>query len=229
MVSHSLHRAATAFALIVVTLGQLLHVSLTEAATSTAQNPLHQEISGYKNGESDFFRALQEVSYKYHVPLGIETDAQGQAVVGHISINVSKGTVADIFDAIVHAAPNYKWVESSGVVNVMPLHDTDSVLNLKIARFYLRHATPDDLPFAIRSLPEVEAWLNQRQLAERGFITSSILIGANGETDQPRVSLRLKNVTLREIMNAAVKKPGLLAWFVGRYGDHNQYLNISID
>jgi len=228
MQSHSLDRAVTRFALIIVVLGPLFSVSLTEAGTSAPQNPLHQEIGAYKNGESDFFRALQEVSYKYRVPLGIETDAQGQTA-GHISIDVSKGTVADIFNALIQRAPNYKWVESNGVVNVMPLQDTDSVLNLKIARFYVTHATPDDLHIAIRSLPEVEAWLNQRQLAERGFMTSSILIGANGETDQPRASLRLKNMTLREIMNRAVKKPGFLIWFVGRYGDHSQYLNISID
>jgi hypothetical protein len=212
----------------IVVLGPLFSVSLTEAGTSPPQNPLHQEISGYKNGESGFFRALQEVSYKYRVPLGIETDAQGQTAA-HISINVSQGTVADIFNVLIQQAPNYKWVESSGVVNVMPLQDADSVLNLKIPRFYVSHATPDDLHIAIRSLPEVETWLNQRQLVERGFMTSSIIIGSNGETDQPRVSLRLKSMTLREIMNTVVKKPGFLAWFVGRYGDHSQYLNISID
>jgi len=206
----------------------LLGVTLTEAVTPPPQNPLHQEITGYKNSESDLFRALQEASYKYGVPLGIETDAQGQTAK-NISVSISQGTVGDIFDALIQQAPNYKWVESRGVVNVMPKQDTDSALDLKIARFHVTHATPDDLHAAIRSLPEVRAWLDQHRLVERGLVTSSILIGSNGKTDQPRVSLRLKNMTLREIMNTVVKKPGFRVWLVGRYGDHSQYLSISID
>jgi hypothetical protein len=212
----------------IVALGPLFGVSLTDAGTSPPQNPLHQEIGGYKNGESDFFSALQEASYKYGVPLGVETDAQGQAA-GHISINVSHGTVTDIFNALIQQAPNYRWIESSGVVNVMPEQNADSLLDLRIAGFHVTHATPDRLHAAIRSLPEVEAWLNQRNLVEHSPATSSILIGSNGKTGQPRVSLRLKKMTLREIMNTVVKKPGFRVWFVGRYGDHGQYVNLSID
>lgn len=225
---HPPNRTAALFALMIVALAPLCGVAVTEAGTSPPQDPLHQEISGYKNGDSDFFGALQEVSYKYDVPMGIETDAQGQSAK-HISVNVSQGTVADIFNALTQQAPDYRWVESSGVVNVMPRQNVDSLLDLKIAAFHVTHASPDVLHAEIRSLPEVVAWLNQHHLVEHGPFTSSILIGRNGKTDQPRVSLRLKNMTLREIMNTVVKKPGFRVWFVGRYGDNGQYLNISID
>jgi hypothetical protein len=225
---HPPNRTAILFALVTVALGPLFAVAVTEAGTSPPQNPLHQEIGGYKNGESDFFSALQEVSYKYGVPLGVETDAQGQSTK-HISVSVSQGTVADIFNALIQQAPNDRWVESSGVVNVLPRQHADSLLDLSIAGFYVTQATPDGLCAAIRTLPEVEAWLNQHHLVERSFVTSSILIGRDGKTDQPRVSLRLKAMTLREIMNTIVKKPGFRVWFVGRYGDHGQYVNLSID
>jgi hypothetical protein len=160
--------------------------------------------------------------------MGIETDAQGQSVM-HVSVNVPQGTVADIFNALMQQVPNYSGVQSNGVVNVMPRQNADSLLDLTIADFHVSHTSPDGFQSAIRSLPEVKAWLNQHQLAERTPTTSSILIGSNGKTDQTSASLRLKNMTLRKITNAVVKKPGFLSWFVGRYGDRSQYLSMGIN
>lgn len=221
------NRMATPFSVIAVALVALLGVPTTEATTSSHEDPLHQEVTDYSSGGTDVFRALEEASFKYDIPLGIEADERGQGAK-HISVSISKGTVADIFNALVQQAPNYKWVESGGVVNVLPQQGGDSVLDLKIARFHVTHATPDGLHTAIRSLPEVRAWLNQHHLTEHGPVTGNVLIGRNGKTDQPHVSLSVKNITLREIMNTIVKKHGFHVWFVGRYGDHNQYLSIGI-
>lgn len=223
------NRRATTLALATAALLALLGVAVAEAIPSPVQNPLRREITGYKNGQSDFFGALQEASYKYGVPLGIEADAQGEDAKD-ISVSIPQGTVADIFNALVQQAPNYKWVETGGVVNVIPRRQNgNSVLDIAIARFRATNATPDAIHSAIISLPEVKAWLNQNQLVERGFHTPSILVGKDGKTDQPRVSLSLKNMTLRQIMDTIVKKSGFHVWFVGRYDDHRQYLSISID
>lgn len=42
------------------------------------------------------------------------------------------------------------------------------------------------------------------------------------------MSLDLRNVTLREILNRVVKEPNFHEWLVARYRDRNQYLEISI-
>jgi hypothetical protein len=213
-------------ALIAVAFVALLGVSLTGAITSP-QNPLHREIVGYKNEESDISLALQKASYKYGVPLGIDAGVQGLGTQ-HTSVSISQGTVADVFDALVQQAPDYKWVQTKGVVNVMPRQDSDSVLDLKIARFRANKATPDAIVAAIGSSPEVKAWVSQNRMVERDLFTPSILVGEGGKTDQPRVSLSVKNATLRDILNMIVKKPGFRVWLVGRYGEQRQYLSISI-
>jgi hypothetical protein len=222
------NRKAAPIALIVFALVTLLGISLGEEVASPPQDPLHQEITNYKTDESGVFVEMQKLSRRYRVPLGIEADSRWPDAK-HVSVTISRGTVADIFNALVQHVPDYKWVESSGVVNVMPRQGSGGVLDVTIARFRANKATPDAIVAAIGSSPEVKAWVSQNRIVERDFFTPSILVGKGGKTDQPRVSLSVKNATLRDILNTIVKKPGFHVWLVGRYGEHSQYLSISVD
>ncbi len=222
------NRKSALLAMAAVALVALAGVPLGEAATSPPQDPLRREITNYKTDESDISLALQEASYKYSVPLGIEADVQGLGA-RRTSVSISQGTVADVFRALVQQAPNYMWIESSGVMNVMPRHNPRSVLDITVSRFRVKNATPNAVHVAIVSLPEVKAWMNENQVAVRDFATTSILTGRDGRTDQPQVSLSVKNMTLRDILNTIVKRRGWHVWVVGRYDDHNQRLSISVD
>jgi hypothetical protein len=145
-----------------------------------------------------------------------------------MSVHISKGTVADIFSAIVDDAPSYKWSEQDGVVNVLPRESMNSVLDLHISRFTVKNATSIKVREAIDTLPEVEAWLKQNGVVDRSPIDIDVFARTRGKPALPRVSLRLHNLTLRELLNGVVRKTPLSGWTVSRYGESAQYLYIQI-
>jgi hypothetical protein len=55
-----------------------------------------------------------------------------------------------------------------------------------------------------------------------------VLIGRNG-SGLARVSLDVRDLTLREIMNRIIKSPGFRAWRISRSGAKNQYLTIAVN
>jgi hypothetical protein len=192
------------------------------------QSLANRRVGHYEDTAGSVLQLLGNAATKFGIPIGIELN--GQLPAQTMSIEVSDGTVADAFSAIMKHAPGYTWVEKNGVVDIMPEQDTNSILDLRIGHFKVHNATPNDIQSAVRSLPEVKAWLSQNYVVERSFMTTSILIGSDGKTDEPRVSLERRNVTLREIMNSlVVKKGGPGSWSFARYGDSNKYLDISID
>jgi hypothetical protein len=190
---------------------------------NSPQDPLAQAVRNYQIGGPDFALLIGQVLRGYGVPFGIELNREVKQRA--ISVKVSEGTVADVIGAVVAQAPGYRWAEVNGVVDVIPQDVSDSVLELRIARFSVKNAAAEDIRPAVVSLPEVKAWLAQNHVVERSFGTPLFPAQRAG---LPRISLDLSNVTLREILNRVVKEANFHEWLVARYGDRNQYLEISI-
>jgi hypothetical protein len=190
------------------------------------RNGLNTKVGEYQDSGSDIALLLGRASDRLGIAVGLEFS--GEIPSKAVSIHVSKGTAADVFSAIVEHAPGYKWVEQDGVVDVLPEHSAESVLDLKIDHFEVRDAMPDEIRDAITSLPEVKAWLTQNKVVERSFITPIILINDNGKAALPRASIDVRGLTLREIINKIVRSPGFHGWSFVRYGEANRYLSIEI-
>jgi hypothetical protein len=162
---------------------------------------------------------------RYTVSWGMDLEASLKS--GLISVHISRGTVADVLNAIMAQESNYKWVEINGVVNVIPKQNMNSILDVKIALFHVRDANGFDIHRVIVSLPEVKRWLGQNHLAERTPTVVDVLVGRNGAA-LSKISLELQRVTLRQILNKIVRSPGFRSWTVGRWGAKNQYLSIGV-
>ena len=189
-----------------------------------------KRVIHYEDSTADVLQAIQNAARRLEIPIG--TELKGLLRAQGVSIKVSDGTAADVLNAIMEHAPDYKWIEENSVIDIMPKENGDSVLNLNIGHFKVHDATPSHIHEVVVSLPEVKAWMSRNQVVERSLIAGSILIGSNGKTDEPRLSLERRNATLREIMNSLIvktKKAGPGNWFFSRYGDSSEYLNIGID
>jgi len=197
-------------------------------ASSQVRNPLAQTVTGYRVDRMSLIEALQQVSYRYGLPVGIDADLQGQAAK-QVSLTLPSGTVADLIDTLVHQTSDYAWREIDGVADVTPQEGGTSILDVKVKRIHLASATPDIIHNTIVSQPEVRTWLREHHTTDRTTVTASILVGRNNRTDQPRASLDAQDMSLREILNSIVKKPGFHYWIVGSYEDHGHYLEISLD
>jgi len=191
---------------------------------STLQQVLAQKVSGYEDGVSQFPLLFGHLSERYGFPLGLEID--GELAERHTSVEVSRGTVADVLTAIVSQMPGYQWVVANGVVNVKPQQPADSVLDVQVAHFRIRRVTPDGAAQAIASVPEISAWLERNGVVERHFVPVYPL----GDMKHlPRISLEVRGRALRDILNAIVAKPRLKCWSVTRYGDGGKYLGIVVE
>lgn len=221
---HHANRVAIVCSLLLLICIAIAYASQSEK--SATRDSLSQRVSNYKDTGHDFSITLGHLSQKYRIPMGI--DLERPPTRQFISVRVSHGTVADVLNAIVEGEPGYRWTAINGVVNVVPQQSTNSILDLQIAHFHVRHADPLDLHTAILALPEIKRWLEQNHLKERGVFGPNILVGKNGMTSLPHVSLDLRDVTLRAIMNRIATSPGLGGWIVSRWGEKNQYLNLQI-
>jgi|SRR5580704_3824539 hypothetical protein len=219
-------RVAISVALII---GQILSASVGAGSLgkSVTKNPLSKKITAFEENAPYMSEMLLRISQKYGVRIGV--DLGPKSPHSPIAVYVAQGNVEDLISATVAKTPGYKWTEVGGVVNIGPETDATTLLDIVIPHFQVKHATPADIHSLICSLPEVKLWLEQNHLEERTAFVSDILIGKNGVTNQPRVSLNVRNMTLRTIMNRMVKSPGFSSWMVGRWGDRDQYLTIGVN
>ena len=213
-------KIAFAFALLL-----WVFVSSGYASHDKKSDPAAQQVSDYEDSGYDFSITLDHLAQKYGIPTGIDTEIpiENQPV----SVHVHRGTVADVLNAIVAREPGYKWLSLNGVIDVMPKESANSILDIRIARFRVKKATFFDIHTAIASRPEVKKWLKQNHLTERTPMAIDILVGKNG-AGLSHVSLDLRDVTVREILNKIAVSPGFRSWIVGRWGDKNQYLSIGV-
>jgi hypothetical protein len=145
-----------------------------------------------------------------------------------ISVQMTRGTVADLLNIIVRHQPGYDWAEVSEIVNVLPKMHIESVLDLRIPHLQLANADSSGIHAAIVSLPEFRAWLERNHLTERTPNYTDIILGKNRYVT-PRVSLDLHDMTLREILNRILKSRRFHSWVVARWGEKNQYLSIGVN
>ncbi|MGB8476684.1 MAG: hypothetical protein WCE61_21595 [Candidatus Acidiferrum sp.] len=197
----------------------------SQGAKSASPDPLTQQVNNYIDTGDDFRIMVAHLTQKYGIPAGM--DLENPSKRDFISVHISHGTVAEVLNAIVAQKPGYKWTEMDSVVNIMPQSQRDSILDVRIADFHIANANFFEIHAAIVSLPEVKRWLEQNHFTEATSFAGIVPVGPNG-LGLARVSLDLHDVTLREILNKTIKSPGFSSWIIGRWGEKNQYLSISV-
>ncbi len=191
---------------------------------SSLQQILAQNVGSYEDGVSQIPLLFGHLSERYGFPLGLEID--GELADRHTSVEISRGTVADVLTAIVNQMPGYEWVIANGVVNVKPRKSADSILEVEVAHFQMRGVRLDAVAQAVTSITEVSAWLQRNGAVERHVISNYPFGDIN---NLPRISLDLRGRTLREILNAIVVKPRMKCWSVTRYGGGGKYVGIVVE
>lgn len=125
--------------------------------------------------------------------------------------------------------PGFTWAEVNGVVNIGRRRQRNSLLNVRIAQFHLANASYDQIYRAIGSLPELKNWMQDNHIT-KGPANILVIGGVSpGQPFKPLVSLDLRDVTLREMLNRIAQSYGYSTWIVSRCGEKNQYIMISTD
>ncbi|MBI1746220.1 MAG: hypothetical protein HYR55_06495 [Acidobacteria bacterium] len=129
-----------------------------------------------------------------------------------ISGQLSNVRVKDILEYLIHADPRYTYeIAECNIINIYPKNsknNPEDLLNIKISEFEIRQY---DLYNAITHIaqiaPELRAYL-QKMLKPGGVPGSNI----RGEMDslRPKFSLKLTNLTVRDILNKIAEQSSLI-------------------
>lgn len=190
------------------------------------EGPWNQGVSNYEDSGHDFETTVRDLMQNYGVPVGMDLETLSDR--HPISVNVHRGKVADVLNAIVEQQRGFRWGVINGVVNIGARQNANSLVDLRISHFRIDRASFDQIYTSIDLLPEVKKWLEDNHLAEHG---ARVVTGAvsPGQPFKPLVSVDLQNVTLREILNSIIKCAGYHAWSVSRYGENKQYIMIRVE
>ena len=90
---------------------------------------------------------LAKIAYKYDVPISLEVATDEDLLKSkNLTVQLKRGTLADVFDNIIKQKPSYRWEASERTIKVFPKSDSrdpllQTLLEIKIAHVIVRKST----------------------------------------------------------------------------------------
>lgn len=166
--------------------------------------------------------ALQSISRKYNVVIGVErlvykTDPK-------ISLDFSAGTLADLLNAFVAEARDYRWQNDGGIIHVFrngaPASLAGVVLNFPGATGEDRY----DIWRQLHRLPEYVAWMKSHQC--RPFERSRPMDFSfnNGQI----IDIPAGQITVAQLLDQVAKKSGDGFWAILQSDPSDPVCRVSV-
>jgi hypothetical protein len=181
---------------------------------TVSSNPLLQKTVSVRMQDVYAAQVLEFLADEYHIPAGIEiaASAKTKGTKKKISIHVFQASLETALDAIVKADPRYRWEVVDGVVNLLPKDGAESLLGIRVGAFQVSNLNRLETKRVIAELPEVSS-----KLKSLGLEPAPISLWPNNKRDPLRLSIDLRNTTLRAILNEIAKKTTF--WSISRFGE----------
>lgn len=198
-------------------------------AQSVDAEVLNKRIPAVRIYNKSLDLALSEIASKYRVPIGLETALdENELEEERIVVDTSQGTLKELLDSLVQAAPRYQWKVEEGVINVFPRDKQDpllkAILATSISEVKINPGTSRiSVRSAITDLPEIKARMNSASLRPLNLALTSVDHLEAGEG----FSLYMKDATLRELLNQIVRTSDVKYWLVSRFGKNNEFLIVN--
>ena len=121
-----------------------------------------------------------------------------------------------VLDSIVSADPRYTWEVKDDVINVLPRHGAPPFLAVRISKFDLHEVeSPRAALSQLLAIPEVRrAQVSLGRHAVQGGVHVFCPGCPPGETK--KISMSLRDVTVREALNAIARAHGNAVWRFGQ-------------
>jgi len=176
--------------------------------------------------------ALHSVRQVYQLLVGFEISSDVTLENTPIELDLSGMDEASAFDAIVKQRTGYVWNMENGIYNFYPKRQNDSLSQLIIGNFVVTDATFRDIQSALFNQPEVREWLRLHHAIRSGLINSTAAMPPKGAPvpEPKKISLNLRNMQLRLILNQVISKLGTDQWIIGHVAAKGQFAEyVSIE
>ena len=175
-------------------------------------------------------QALAEVAYKYNVPISLEAATNEDfSKSKRVTVQVTKGKIADVLDTIVKQKPAYTWEASETSIRVFPRSEfrdplLQTLLELRISRFVLpKRSAKLTFRQTLSGRPELKSLLAGYAVSSSIEVFSQHDIAPFGND----FSLDVENATVRSILDKVITDSPTKYWFINRDGENRQYLMIN--
>jgi|GEM_PF-2593575 len=190
------------FNLIFAIVGVALTGRLTVASALQPQlNASIEDLSAFVGNE------YWDLCSTQNQPCGLEElscgDLRSDTPKGAKLVHIKKTTFRNALDEVSRAHPRYHWVVRNDVINIEPVHRTDvDLLSTKMSTV------------SFRGIPSDQAAFLAFKQAGVLLSNSRATTGPGGEA-YPAINLDLKDVTLRDVLNAIATADGHMFWTFG--------------
>ena len=183
--------------------------------TSPSERILEQQVSGINLTNITITNAMTTLLSSIGVPGGIAIVTKCGEDDKYTFV-LSGSTLRNALDAIVAANPQYTWQVDDGLVSVSLIDGPPPMLDFHISELRLRGArTTNEAVNQLFTIPEIQKRIEALRL-NYGFnrIGVSELRSPNSafSTEIQQYNLTLKNITVREALNAIARAHGKAVW-----------------
>ena len=187
----------------------------TAQVSQSSDEILKRQVAGINLNDVTTINAMTSLLSGAGVPGGIAIVTEcGEDI--RYTFASSGSTLRNTLDAIVSANPQFSWQVSDGVVNVSPLAGDPPLLSLTIGELRLNGAhSTDEAANQLFAIPEIQKRLAELHLSygyTRFGIRDLKRPGSAPDKEEQRYNLTLKNVTVRDALNAIARAHGKAVW-----------------
>jgi hypothetical protein len=173
------------------------------------------------NGESAT-QAFYDLLLTIGVPGGIAELPNHEEQTAY-AFDLKGRSVADFLNAFTTAEPRYRWTETDGALNLIPVKEP-LLLSTLISDFSAQDANVLELIETLKKNPDFQISCKKLNCVERSLgkgenVSYGYFGGAfGGRPRRPakRLSFRLRHLTVRQILNEIVKREGI--WRYREFG-----------
>ena len=160
---------------------------------------------------------VASIAQAYGATIGLEIDPAEPDP--NLEIAVDEATIEDVLNAVVRFKPTYSWSKSVNAFALFPKDRRNPLLDTVIASCQISDVDHADAVNKLLSLPDVEAKMIAARLY-RVVATNQV------ETNAKRISLRLSNVTMRQVLDSIATDSGSRFWILQRTGETGEFLSV---
>jgi hypothetical protein len=189
---------------------------------------LKRRVEGIHLDNITILDALRETFSAAQVPAGIIMSQNCEEQIKY-SLKPTGSSLHEMLDALRLVSSSYRWTAEDGIVEFFATTSYPQLLKFRVTEYKVEtKMTLNGMLNQLLTTAEVRKRMTELNIGEvKTQIGMSSLSrpGASSSEGKKQITLRLKNVTIQEILNAIVRAHGQAVWVYseGRCGKRNEF------
>ena len=205
---------------------------VSAAAQSNSESKLLSlRIDNLELEAQNIHMLLSRFSEKTGIPVGLEVSTTDDLSISKsFKLQIERGTLADVLNAIVMQDPVYKWRIREGVVNILPQESyrdplLKELVNADLEKFSIKRGLGKfGFRLNLSTATAVKTVLDRYRVVQdnQSFMSRDFTsLGHNYE-------LEVTHISVLDLLNRVIRESQTKYWIMQRYGEHRQFFVVNL-